>query len=30
VLSLAEAKAIVNELFVQNREYLPQFQHFEV
>jgi alpha-galactosidase len=30
VLSLAEIKAMVNEMFSQNREYLPQFQHFEV
>jgi len=30
VLSLAEIKAMVNEMFSKNREYLPQFQHFEV
>jgi alpha-galactosidase len=30
VLSLAEIKTMVNELFAQNREYLPQFQHFVV
>jgi alpha-galactosidase len=30
MLSLAEIKAMVNELFAQNREYLPQFKHFEV
>ncbi len=30
VLSLAEIKQMVNEMFAQNREYLPQFQHFEV
>jgi len=30
VLSLAEIKTMVNEMFAQNREYLPQFQHFEV
>jgi alpha-galactosidase len=30
MLSLAEIKTMVNELFVQNREYLPQFKHFEV
>jgi alpha-galactosidase len=30
VLSLAEIKAMVNEMLAQNREHLPQFQHFEV
>ena len=30
VLSLAEIKQMVNEMFRQNREYLPQFKHFEV
>ena len=30
VLSLAEIKQMVNEMFRQNREYLPQFNHFEV
>ena len=30
VLSLAEIKAMVNEMFAKNREYLPQFRHFEV
>jgi alpha-galactosidase len=30
VLSLAEIKTMVNEMFAQNREYLPQFQHFTV
>ncbi len=30
VLSLAEIKDMVNTMFNQNREYLPQFQHFEV
>jgi alpha-galactosidase len=30
VLSLAEIKTMVNEMFAKNREYLPQFQHFEV
>jgi alpha-galactosidase len=30
VLSLAEIKQMVNEMFQQNREYLPQFKHFEV
>jgi alpha-galactosidase len=29
MLSLAEIKAMVNEMFAQNREYLPQFKHFE-
>ena len=30
VCSLAEIKQMVNELFAQNREYLPTFRHFEV
>jgi alpha-galactosidase len=30
VLSLAEIKQMVNEMFRQNREHLPQFKHFEV
>ena len=30
VLSLAEIKAMVNEMFQQNRDYLPQFKHLEV
>jgi alpha-galactosidase len=30
MLSLAETKTMVNEMFAQNREYLPQFKHFEV
>jgi alpha-galactosidase len=30
VLSLAEIKAMVNEMFRQNRDYLPQFKHLEV
>lgn len=30
VLSLAEIKTMVNEMFQQNREYLPQFKQFEV
>ena len=30
VLSLAEIKQMVNEMFAQNREYLPTFEHFEV
>lgn len=29
VLSLAEIRAIVNEMFAQNREYLPQFKHIQ-
>ena len=29
VLSLAEIKAMVNEMLQQNRDYLPQFEHFE-
>jgi alpha-galactosidase len=29
VLSLAEIKTMVNEMLRQNRDYLPQFQHFE-
>jgi hypothetical protein len=29
VLSLAETKAMVNEMLQQNRDYLPQFEHFE-
>ena len=29
VLSLAEIKDMVNEMFRQNRDYLPQFTHFE-
>jgi alpha-galactosidase len=29
VLSLAEIKAMVNEMLQQNRDYLPQFKHFE-
>ncbi len=28
VLSLSEIKAMVNEMFEANREYLPQFKHF--
>jgi alpha-galactosidase len=28
--SLAEARQMVNEMFAQNREYLPTFSHFEV
>ncbi len=30
VLSLAEIKQMVNEMFQQNRDYLPQFKHIEV
>jgi alpha-galactosidase len=30
VLSLAEIKEMVNEMLQQNRDYLPQFSHFEV
>ncbi len=30
VLSLAEIREMVNEMFEQNREYLPQFKHFRV
>jgi alpha-galactosidase len=30
VLSLAEIKEMVNEMFQQNREHLPQFEHFDV
>jgi len=30
VLSLAEIKAMANEMLQQNRDYLPQFEHFEV
>lgn len=30
VLSLAEIKQMVNDMFRQNREYLPQFSHFSV
>jgi alpha-galactosidase len=29
VLSLAEIKELVNEMFQQNRDYLPQFKHLE-
>jgi alpha-galactosidase len=29
VLSLAEIREMVNEMFRQNRPYLPQFEHFE-
>ena len=29
VLSLAEIKAMVNEMLAQNREHLPQFKRFE-
>jgi alpha-galactosidase len=30
VLSLAEIREMVNEMFQHNRDYLPQFKHFEV
>jgi alpha-galactosidase len=30
VLSLAEIKQMVNEMFEQNRPYLPQFEHYKV
>lgn len=30
VLSLAEIQEMVNEMLRQNRDYLPQFEHFEV
>ena len=30
VLSLAEIKTMVNEMFEQNKDYLPQFKHFKV
>jgi alpha-galactosidase len=30
VLSLAEIKTMVNEMFAQNKEYLPHFKHFTV
>ena len=30
VLSLAEIKTMVNEMFAQNKDYLPQFKHFKV
>ncbi len=30
VLSLAEIKDMVNEMFQQNKDYLPQFKHFSV
>jgi hypothetical protein len=30
VLSLAEIKAMVNEMLAQNRDHLPQFKHLEV
>ena len=28
VLSLAEIKTMVNEMLLQNKDYLPQFKHF--
>jgi len=30
VLSLAEIRDMVNEMFQQNRDYLPQFKHVRV
>jgi alpha-galactosidase len=30
VLSLAEIREMVNELFVQHKNYLPQFKHTKV
>jgi len=30
VLSLAEIKEMVNEMFLQNRDYLPQFKHLQL
>ncbi|MBM3135571.1 MAG: alpha-glucosidase/alpha-galactosidase, partial [Chloroflexi bacterium] len=30
VLSLAEIKQMVAQMFAQNRPYLPQFRHFQV
>jgi alpha-galactosidase len=30
VLSLAEIKTMVNEMFAKNQDYLPQFKHFVV
>ena len=30
MLSLAEIKEMVNEMFQQNRDYLPQFKHLDV
>jgi alpha-galactosidase len=30
VLSLAEIKTMVNEMFAQNHEWLPQFKHWKV
>jgi alpha-galactosidase len=30
MLSLDEIRQMVNEMFRQNRDYLPQFTHFEV
>jgi alpha-galactosidase len=30
VLSLEEIKDMVGEMLDQNRDYLPQFEHFEV
>ena len=30
VLSLAEIRTMVNEMFAQNKDYLPQFKHFKI
>jgi alpha-galactosidase len=30
VLSLAEIKSMVEEMFAQNKDYLPQFKHLTV
>ena len=30
ILSLAEIKSMVNEMFAQNKDYLPQFKHLKV
>lgn len=30
VLSLAEIKTMVNEMFARNRDFLPQFKHFQI
>jgi len=30
VLSLAETRNMVNDMLVQNKEYLPQFHHYSI
>ena len=30
VLTLQEIREMVNEMFVQNKDYLPQFQHYTI